>query len=246
MKTLSQLVALFAVLTLLGCGTRSEPGGGQMRADEFTIRGPASTVSIPEGGTEVFSVSLDRGKDFKDTVKLQFDAPSGVEVAPKEATITAAQKHNVEVRVVVGKNVARGGHVIHVTGQPEHGKSTTLDIKLMVTEPSSKADNVNLKLRGPATATTIKQGESQTILISLEPNSKYQATVNLQVPKYSDVKAEFVSDTSKIKATEGSQARLRITADNDARIGEHIIRIDGDAPSANLSALDVKVNVIAK
>lgn len=77
---------LLAILAFLGCSRSSQPGGGQNRSDEFTIRGPATTVSIPEGGTDVIAVSLSRGSNFQDAVKLQFNAPDGVEVDPKETT----------------------------------------------------------------------------------------------------------------------------------------------------------------
>jgi len=235
------LVGTCFLLALTGC-SKSPAGGGGTRASQFTIEGPATTVSIPEGKAHTISLSLSRGGDFKQDVNLHVDAPAGVSVAPLETTVKATEKGDVKLQILIGNNVTPGDHVIHVTGKPESGNPTTLDVNIKVTEAS--ASNLKLNLRGPSAIPTIKQGETRNIMIGLEPNSKYLAHVKLHAAPPTGLKAEFPSDAT-VKATEGSEVNLKVTAQKNASLGEQTIRVTGIADDATVNPLEVKVKVVA-
>jgi uncharacterized membrane protein len=240
MRAIPLFALAFLVATAPGCMNKSKPGGGPARASSFTIDGPAMTPSIKQGDAQTVSLKVNRGADFHQAVKLKADAPTGIDVSLSDTALKPADKNDVNLKVAVGNNAAPGEHIIHVVGTPDQGTPTTLDLKVKVTE---KADNAKLALKGPAT-TTVKQGETKTVKVHLDPNSKYLVPVQLHADSPKGIKTELT--TESIKASEGSDAELRITADKNAEIGEHTIHITGKGDAATITPLDVKVKVVAR
>ena len=240
MKRLTFCLVGCTLLGLVAC-TKSEPGGGPDRASKFTIEGPVMATSIPQGATENVALKINRGKEFAQTVKVKADAPSGIEVAVHESPVKASEKGDVNLKVAVAKNASPGEHVIHVTGTPDTGAATSLDIKVKVTE---RSDSVALKLNGPSAATTIKQGESQTIKVNLEPYEKFTGDVKVAVEAPKGLKTELTPG-NMIRSADKGATNLRVTADKDAPLGEHTIQVTGTATGTTVSPVDVRVKVVA-
>ena len=212
MRTIRIAFGLGLVCAAFGC-TRSQPGGGPDKASQFTINGPATSTSIKRGETNTVALTVNRGSDFKQDVKLKVEAPAGVLVEPSSLVVKSGEKGDVNIKVAVATDATPGEHVIHVTGTPDTGKVTTLDLKLSVPEKAA-ASRETLTLRGPSTTTNIKQGEAKTIKVSLEPNAKHEAGI-----EYGDL---------------GLRARKQIAVQVDkhalvARIGCEILAARHDA-----------------
>jgi uncharacterized membrane protein len=242
MRTIRITLGLGLVLAVFGC-TRSQPGGGPDKPSQFTINGPATSTSVRPGETNTVALQVSRGSDFKQDVKLKIEAPAGVTVEPSATVVKGGEKGDINLKVAVAKDVTPGEHIIHVTGTPDSGKVTTLDLKLSVPEKAS-SEQTMLTLRGPSTATNIKQGEAKVIKVHLEPNAKHTAGVKLQADASSGLKAEILSSAT-IKAADNSEAEIRVTADKNASKGEHTIRITGTTDGATVRGAEVKVNVVA-
>jgi uncharacterized membrane protein len=239
-------LALLVIST--GCTQKSNPGGGNTRAATFTIEGPAVTPSIKQGDTQTLNVKINRGTDFREPVKLKVDPPKDIDVVLSESTVKPTDNSDLNVKVAVGNNATPGEHIIHVTGTPDKGNATTLDLKVKVTERTASAGSpstTKLSLKGPTTETTIKQGESKTVRISIDNEPKYLVPVKLHAesPK-GGLHAELTKDS--IKASDRSETDLKISADKDATVGEHTIRITGTGDSATITPAEVKVKVVAK
>ena len=240
MRKLGICLVAFVLLSVIAC-RKSEPGGGTDRATKFTIEGPLMTTSIKQGDSHTVALKINRGKEFAEAIKVKADAPSGIQVAVFDSPVKPSEKGDFKIKVVVAKDVSPGEHVIHVTGTPETGAATSLDVKVKVTE---NAQSMALSLKGPAAVTSIKQGETQTIKISLEPHDKYLADVNLKVEAPKGLTAELTPGNT-IRAADKGVANLRVSADKTAPLGEHTIRMSGTADAATVSPTDVKVKVVA-
>jgi uncharacterized membrane protein len=101
---------------------------------------------------------------------------------------------------------------------------------------------VKLTLSGPSGVTSIKQGATQTVPITLERNPKYSGNVKLKLDSPKGISSSLTSST--IKAADSGEVGLKITADKTAPLGEHIIRISGTPDGGKVSAAEVKVKVI--
>ena len=239
MTAYKRFIGVVLLVGVLGC-TRSPPGGGPDRASGFTIAGPPTMPLIKQGETQNVALKVNRGKEFNDVVKLKANAPIGIEVVFSDSEVKTSDKNDVNLKVAVGNSAAPGEHLIQVTGTPDQGSTTTLDFKVRVLE---RRDTMKLILKAAGGAITVKRGETASVTIMLEPNHKYLADVKLKVEAPPGIRAEVTN--ASLKATEGSEAELRITAEENAPIGEHTIRVAGTADAASVNGADVKIRVIA-
>lgn len=238
MTKIKLLFCVFTIVGLAGCTSQSRPGGGAQKSTAFTIDGPATTTSIKQGEAQTVSLKINRGSEFKEAVQLKADAPKGIEVVLSDSAVKASDKSDVNIKVAVGNSAEPGEHIIQVTGTPDKGAATTLDLKVRVTE---RADAMKLEFKNQDTV-TIKQGETRTVKIMMDPEPKYTMPIKLQAEAPKGVRAEFASDT--VKAAGDSSADLRITAEKNASIGEHTIRVTGNGDAASIKPMEFKVRVV--
>jgi uncharacterized membrane protein len=240
MKAATVGLGALMVACLIGCTNHSEPGGGPTKAEQVTLSGPDSTT-IKQGETQTVTLHVERGKNFQQTVKLNAAAPSGVAATLAENAVKPSDKGDVSLKIAVGENAAVGDQVIQVTGTPDTGTPTTLPLKIKV---AARADLPKLALSGPFLVTTIKQGETQTISITLKHHDKNSGDVALSVanvPK--GVTAALTANT--IKASDSGDIGLKVTADKTASLGEYALRINGTSTTATIDPVDVKIKIAA-
>ena len=99
-------------------------------------------------------------------------------------------------------------------------------------------------LKGPTTSTTIKQGDKQTVKLTVNRGSKFKKDVEItpDVPK--GLKVEV--DPKTVKAADSETANAQISVDKDAAVGDHTIKFTAKPESGNAVTLDVKVKVEKK
>jgi hypothetical protein len=86
---------------------------------------------VTQGKREEVTVAVSRSDDFKQSVKLKFEAPKRLKIVPADATIKSGEtKTNVFVEAADDAEVGR--HSIKVTGVPETGKSATVSMDVDV------------------------------------------------------------------------------------------------------------------
>jgi len=146
---------LFAAASLavvvLGCeqGTPGGPGATQApprstttanrptysESDRtFTLSVPVLAVRVKQGDTESATISLSRGRNFDEDVRLEFSGmPKGVTIEPGSVMIARSEKE-AKINFHASANAAVGEFTINVTGHPTQGLDAKNEMKLTVLE----------------------------------------------------------------------------------------------------------------
>ena len=152
MKALRALALIVPVCCFLGCN-ESHPGGpnatkprdekttGEKTRDAtgigtsentFKISLPTLETGLKQGEKKPIKISISRGKNFDQDVKLDFGKlPTGVTVSPATPTIKHGD-NETEVSFEASKEAALGDYTINVTATPKEGAVTTGEMKLGV------------------------------------------------------------------------------------------------------------------
>ena len=140
-------------LAVAGCTKESAPAGPGARTNTpsttttttersyrepdsdrtFTLKVPAGTTDIKRGQRESVTISLNRGRNFKEAVTLKFAAPSGITVEPSDVQLKSDQEE-AKVMVDVADEAALGEKIIDVTATPATGKPASMSMKVKVDE----------------------------------------------------------------------------------------------------------------
>jgi uncharacterized membrane protein len=129
------LVGVFiAAAALTGC-TKSSEEGGRAGNDTFKLGVPAMATAIKQGELQTVRLTLERGAGFKQKVKLELKAPTGIQVEPSSATVEPSDKGDVQLKITVAKDAPIGEHKIQVKGTPDKGEPTETEFKITVSAP---------------------------------------------------------------------------------------------------------------
>src|SRR5262245_2949345 len=138
---------LLVSLLACGCGPTGTSGGpgaktnggktdhtvlGTPSAETFDINVPATSTSIKQGESKAIVLSLKRGTNFDEDVKLKFEnVPKGVTIEPAPAMIPKSERE-ARVTIKAADDAALGDFTIKVTGEPSRGKAATNTLKVKV------------------------------------------------------------------------------------------------------------------
>jgi uncharacterized membrane protein len=140
----------------VGCGKESEPGGpgakttttpnggsktyaeGKAGENTFTLKVPATDVNLTQGEEKTITLTVDRGKDFKQKVAVTVEPPQGVTVTPASHEVPAGEKE-FKVRVTAASKAPLGKADMRVTATPETGKAVSEMVKVDVQEGDPNA-----------------------------------------------------------------------------------------------------------
>ena len=133
MKTAIAAVMLLAIAALVGC--QSPQGGGMSEDEGFKIGVPILGAKIKQGDRQTVNVSLNRGKYFKQDVKLEVSATEGISVEPTNVLVKASDKPEVQLQIAVPKDAALSEYRVYVKATPETGQPTSTDFTVKVVAP---------------------------------------------------------------------------------------------------------------
>ncbi len=125
------VIGFIAAVALTGCKTKSEQGGGAGN-DTFRIVVPTLATDVKQGELQTVRMVLERSPGFKQGVKLELKAPTGVTVEPSGATVQAGDKGDLQLKVSVAKDAPIGEHKILVKGTPDKGEPTETEFRVVV------------------------------------------------------------------------------------------------------------------
>jgi len=242
----------------LGCTRSSERGGGTERRDSFTIRGPSTTSTVEQGEVRTVNLTVDRGKDFNQTIKLTAEAPTGLASELDHNVIRPADTGDVHMKIIVAKDFPSGNKTIKVIATPDSGNPTALDINVNVkaresatrdgattTNTTSRPDTDDkdraFTLKGPNSTTTIRRGETQNVKVDIQRRSGFNGTVNLRTEVPKDLEATL--DSTNVDSNHKGTVNLRVTVPKSAALGEHSLRVFGNTDNGPTHSWEVKVNV---
>ena len=123
--------ALITTAALTGC-TKSSEEGGRAGNDTFRMVVPSMPAGVKQGELQTVRVVLERGKGFKQRVKLEVKAPEGVQVEPKEAIVQPGDKGDIQLKITAAKDAPIGDHKILAKGTPDKGEPTEAEFKITV------------------------------------------------------------------------------------------------------------------
>ena len=96
----------------------------------------------------------------------------------------------------------------------------------------------------PAMPTDVKQGETQTLRVSVERGNGFKQQVSVEVEVPVGIQVEPVK--FKIEASDKGDVQLAITASDDAAIGEHKILIKATPDKGESTETEFKISIVAK
>jgi hypothetical protein len=135
MKTATTIVLMLALAAMCGCQSSSPRGGGMTKDVGFKIAVPTFNTVVRQGQTQNVTVSLERGDSFKQDVKLQIEASTGISVEPTSVIIKASDKPDVQVRIAAAQKAALGEYLISIMGIPKTGEPTSTGFVVKVVSP---------------------------------------------------------------------------------------------------------------
>jgi uncharacterized membrane protein len=97
-------------------------------------------------------------------------------------------------------------------------------------------------INGPATSTTIKQDNRETIKLALDRKSDFKKDVKLTVTTPDKIKAELSKEM--IKGDDAAEFTLTVQPAKDAPVGDHVIKVTGTPDGGGVAPIfDVKIKV---
>jgi uncharacterized membrane protein len=99
------------------------------------------------------------------------------------------------------------------------------------------------RVTAPTMATTIKQGDKQTITLSVDRNSDFKQSVKLSAEAPKGLKADLSKTT--VAAGDPKDVSMQVSVDKDAAVGDHHIKVTATPDTGAATTVDVKITVEA-
>ena len=109
-------------------------------------------------------------------------------------------------------------------------------------EPGGRGGNDTFKVVVPAMSTDVKQGEVQTVRVSIERGAGFSEGVKLQTKAYS-AGITVDPDSITVKPGDKGDVQLKITAAKDAPLGESKILVKGTPDKGHASEKEFTISV---
>jgi len=101
----------------------------------------------------------------------------------------------------------------------------------------------SFKVAAPTLPVMLKQGDKQTVKLTIDRGSGFQQTVKLDADAPKGLRVDF--DKSTVKAGDAKEVAMSISADKDAAITDHVIKVTAKPETGAATTVDVKVTVSA-
>jgi uncharacterized membrane protein len=100
------------------------------------------------------------------------------------------------------------------------------------------------RLRAPMTSTTIKQGDRQTVKLTLDRGKNFKEEVTLRADPPSGISVDL--DPQKVKPSDTETVTATVSVSKNAAVGDHTIRVTAKPETGNAATVDFKVQVEKK
>ena len=105
------------------------------------------------------------------------------------------------------------------------------------------AQNEGFQIVVPSSAPELKQGEVQTVAVSLQRGELFKRDVKLEIRPSKGISVDPTS--ALIKASAKPDVQLRITAAKNAAIGEYRVYVKGTPETGEATQVEFTVKVVA-
>ncbi|MDQ7779840.1 MAG: hypothetical protein RDV41_09035 [Planctomycetota bacterium] len=107
----------------------------------------------------------------------------------------------------------------------------------------SRVEDQGFKISVPMFDTSVKQGELETITVTVERDPQFKQDVRLQFDVTQGISLEPSSYT--IRASDKPDLQVRIRAPKDAALGEYPIKVRGTPETGDSTSVGFTVKVVA-
>jgi uncharacterized membrane protein len=97
-------------------------------------------------------------------------------------------------------------------------------------------------IAAPSLATHMKQGETKTVAVSLHRGSSFHDDVTLRAEPAKGLKVDPTETVVK-SSDKADDIPIHVTADKDAAIGDHEVRVTGTPAKGAPTSVDIKITV---
>jgi uncharacterized membrane protein len=105
------------------------------------------------------------------------------------------------------------------------------------------AQDAGFKIAGPLFDTEVKQGDRQTVTVSLHRGESFKQDVRLQIKAAEGISVEPTDVL--VKGSDAPDVQLQIAAPGDAAIGEYRVYVKGIPVTGQPTTLEFKVKVVS-
>jgi len=99
------------------------------------------------------------------------------------------------------------------------------------------------KIAVPTFQTDVKQGELQTVSVTMQRGESFKRDVRLEIKASKGIGVD--PTVLVVKASDKPDVQLRITANKDAAIGEYRVYVKGTPDAGEPTTAEFKVRVVA-
>ncbi|HEY1375615.1 MAG TPA: hypothetical protein VGF55_02415 [Gemmataceae bacterium] len=138
---------------------------------------------------------------------------------------------------LVGCNTSPPGGATHRGSAGTHASSTT-----PATTTTADDKDATFTISAPTLATHLKQGETQTVKVSLHRGSKFHEDVTLKFDAPKGLKVDPMEHVVKA-SDKPDDIAVQVSADKDAPLGDHMVKVTGTPAKGAATSVDVKVTV---
>lgn len=118
--------------------------------------------------------------------------------------------------------------------QSERGGKTTDDT------PGSST----FKVKAPTMSTTIKQGDRQTVKLTIARGKDFKEAVTLKAEPPAGVSVDL--EPKKVKPSDGETVNATVSVDKGASLGDQVVKVTATPETGNATSVDFKVKVEKK
>ena len=111
-------------------------------------------------------------------------------------------------------------------------------------EEGGRAGNDTFRVVVPAVGADVKQGEVQTVRVSVERGAGFKQGVKLEVKAPAGLQVD--PESTMVKPGDKGDVQLKITAAQDAPLGDQKIMVKGTPDQGDPANVEFKVTVSAK
>jgi uncharacterized membrane protein len=90
------------------------------------------STTIKQDNKESVKLTLNRGSDFKKSVKLTVGPLDKVKAELSKDTVAPSDSGDVMLNITAAKDAPLGDQIIKVTATPDGGAATSVDVKIKV------------------------------------------------------------------------------------------------------------------
>ena len=125
--------AFCATFALVPTACNKSPEGGSPGTDDsFRLAGGTIPNAIKQGDSESIKFSVERGKNFHKSVRLEAKAPDKIHVSLDRDFVKDGESPVVNVKVHPAEEAPAGDYKVTIAGTTDNGSPTNLELTVKV------------------------------------------------------------------------------------------------------------------